>query len=262
MKFNTIIYEVLDERIGVLTLNRPRIINAINREMLQEIDSLASMIEKDNDVRALIVQGAGENFSSGADIKEGSADLNDKAKSLDYILLGVRTFYKISKLPFPTIAKIKGYCIGGGLELAMFCDIRIASKGAKFALMETSRGVIPSFGGTQVLPRIVGVSRAKELIFRAKMIDSEEAFRIGLVNKVVEPGEIDTYVYELAKDIASNSPLAISQAKRAIDEGLDMPLEKGLLLESFTSYSMMDSHDAKEGFKAFIERRKPDFRKR
>ena len=231
---------ILREKNGIayVTINRPKALNALNSATLTELDSVVGEISQKRDVKAVIVTGAGEkSFVAGADIVEMS-----KLNSME--------------------AAVNGYALGGGCELAMACDVRLASKKAKFGQPEVNLGILPSFGGTQRLPRLVGKGRAKELIFSTDMIDAQEAYRIGLANKVYEPDELISKSEEFAKKVMSKSPWGVRLAKASINNGLDVDLEAGLKYESNSFGLCFSTEDQKEGMNAFLEKRKANFKDR
>ena len=245
-----------EDRISIITINRPESLNALNAQTIKEISSALDELASDQQVRVIILTGSGEkSFVAGADIKEFS-DFN-KEKAEDLARTGQNfLFNKIENLSKPVIAAVNGFALGGGLELAMSCHIRYASENAKLGLPEVTLGLIPGYGGTQRLPKLVGKGLANEMIFSAKMISAQKAKEIGLVNEVYPIEELLTKTKELAKTIANNSPMAISKAIHATnlsdtDEGFETEIKYfGELFE-------MD--DKKEGVTAFIEKRKPHF---
>ena len=261
MEFKTIIY-TKEEGIARITINRPEARNALNRTVRQEIKEAIKDIEEDKDVRVAIITGAGDKaFISGADI----ADL----KEMDPIgiekhasTIGQQLYTEIENLRVPVIARINGFCLGGGCELAMSCDIRIASANAKFGQPEINIGIFPGGGGTQRLPRLVGWGRAKELIYTGRIIDAAEAERIGLVDKVVPQDKLDETVNQLAATIASKSPLIISLVKKVINRGMYTDLAAGLSYERGNFCLCFATEDSKEGITAFLEKRKPEFKGR
>ena len=263
MKFESIIYEKDKEKgIVKLTINRPEVRNALNAATRQEIRTAIGEIEKDEDVRVVIITGAGEKaFISGADItafKDATPIMMEESAST----LGQQLFSDIENLSVPVIAMINGFCLGGGLELAMCCDIRIASENAKFGQPEINIGIFPGAGGTQRLPRLIGWGKAKELIYTGKIIDAAEAERIGLVDKVVPPDRLEEEVEQLAATIASKSSLIIKLAKKAINRGMYTDLAAGLAYEKANFALCFATEDHIEGVTAFLEKRKPEFKGR
>ena len=263
MKFESIIYEKDKEKgIVKLTINRPEVRNALNAATRQEIRNAIGEIEKDEDVRVVIITGAGEKaFISGADItafKDATPIMMEESAST----LGQQLFSDIENLSVPVIAMINGFCLGGGLELAMCCDIRIASENAKFGQPEINIGIFPGAGGTQRLPRLIGWGKAKELIYTGKIIDAAEAERIGLVDKVVPPDRLEEEVEQLAATIASKSPLIIKLVKKVINRGMYTDLAAGLAYEKANFALCFATEDHIEGVTAFLEKRKPEFKGR
>jgi len=263
MKFENIIYEKDRERgIAKLTINRPEVRNALNAATRQEIRNAIGEIEKDGDVRVVIITGAGEKaFVSGADItafKDATPIIMEESAST----LGQQLFSNIENLSVPVIAMINGFCLGGGLELAMCCDIRIASDNAKFGQPEINIGLFPGAGGTQRLPRLIGWGKAKELIYTGKIIDAAEAERISLVDKVVPQEKLGEEVNQLAETIASKSPLIIKLVKKVINRGMYTDLAAGLAYEKANFALCFATEDHIEGVTAFLEKRKPEFKGR
>jgi enoyl-CoA hydratase len=251
---NNLLLEV-ENGIAVVTINRPKSLNALNSETLAELSECFSDIEKRDDVKVLILTGSGEkSFVAGADISEMVN--NDAIGGRKMALLAKAAFEKLENMRQVTIAAVNGFALGGGCEIAMACDIRVASENAKFAQPEVGLGTIPGFGGTQRLARLVGKGRAKELIFTTDMIDAQEAYRIGLANKVVPLPELLDKCKEMAKKIMAQSSYAVSLAKTAINAGLDMDLNSGLKLEAALFGLTFATADKKEGMTAFVEKRK------
>lgn len=247
------------EGIGFITINRPEKLNALNKETMDELECLLYEIERDKEVKVIIITGAGEKaFIAGADINELHELKPLKAK--EFSEKGQGIFSKIEKIGKPVICAINGFALGGGCELALACHIRIASKSAKFGQPEVKLGLIPGYGGTQRLTRLVGKGFANELILTGDMINAEEALRIGLVNKVVEPSELIPTCIAIAKKIMANSPVAVKLSLHAINGGADMTLEEGLALEANLFSLSFASEDSKEGTKAFLEKRQPNFK--
>ncbi|RBW67995.1 enoyl-CoA hydratase [Bacillus taeanensis] len=245
--------------IVVLTLNRPQSANAFSTAMLHELHETLYEIKYDRNVRCVIVTGAGEKvFCAGADLKE-RREMNDyevrQAVSL------IRTaMNEVEDLPQPVLAAINGAALGGGLELALACDIRIASTYARFGLTETSLGIIPGAGGTQRLPRLIGKGMAKELVFSARKIEADEAEKIGLVEYMVSHNELMKKTMELAERIVQNAPLALKQAKLAINKGVEVDLNTGLSIEQSAYEAVIPTKDRLEGLRAFKEKRRPIYK--
>ncbi|MGX6970847.1 enoyl-CoA hydratase-related protein [Vagococcus bubulae] len=249
-----------EDEIGILTINRPEALNALNTEVLEALEIILEKIEEE-DIKLLVITGNGEKaFVAGADITEMS-DMNTMQAKV-FSEKGNRVFSKIETFKIPVIAAVNGFALGGGCELALSADIRIASYNAKFGQPEVGLGIIPGFGGTQRLSRTVGMPKAKELIFSGKIISAEEAERIGLVNEIVEAEELMTTTLELAKKIAKQAPLAVEMSKKVMNEGINMTISQGLDYEAASFGALFSTEDQKEGMYAFIEKRKPKFETR
>ena len=258
MNFKNILIERKDE-LEVITINRPNVLNSLNDETISELHRGLREIFKDEQVRVVILTGAGEKaFVAGADIGELKVcnALSGHRKSIN----GQRLLYHIENMEQVAIAAINGFALGGGCELALACDIRIASENAKLGQPEVNLGLIPGYGGTQRLARLVGRGKAKELIFPGDMVDAQEALRIGLVEKVVPPTELMKTAQEMAAKIISKGPLAIKAAKRAINLGLDVDLKSGLEYEAMEFANVCATEDKTEGTSAFLEKRKANFK--
>ncbi|WP_027718115.1 enoyl-CoA hydratase-related protein [Desulfovirgula thermocuniculi] len=257
MSWNNILVEK-DGHTAVLTVNRPQVLNALNAETLLEIDKAVDELAADPAVRVIIITGAGEKaFVAGADIAFMSKLTPLEAR--DFARLGQRVLGKIENLPKPVIAAVNGYALGGGCELAMACDIRVASEKAKFGQPEVNLGLIAGFGGTQRLTRLVNPGIAKEILFTGDMIDAETARRIGLVNHVVPAEELMAFCKSLASRIASRGPVAVRLTKEAVNEGLEMDLEKALAHEADLFGLVFATSDREEGISAFLAKRQPQF---
>ena len=249
------------EKVGWIIINRPDKLNALNLKTIRELKAALLSFKDDPGVMAVILTGSGDKaFIAGADIGE-LANLNS-ASGKEYVLEGQELTKMIESFRKPVIAAVNGYALGGGTELALACHIRIASDNAKMGQPEVKLGLIPGFGGTQRLARLVGKGRAMELILSGKMINAQEASGMGLVNKVVPLSDLLPTCEALAKEILDNSPLAVSYAIEAINEGLDKALEHGLFLEAELFAKACDTEDSKEGTKAFLEKRKANFKGR
>jgi enoyl-CoA hydratase len=258
MEFKNTLYE---KRGGMatITINRPQAMNALNEETIPEILSRLQDAEKDENVRVIVITGAGEKaFCAGLDLKP-MRDIN-VIKAVETSKRGQKLTLAIEELGKPVIAAINGYALGGGLELAMACDIRIASEKARIGQPEVNVGLIPGWGGTQRLPRLVGKGIAKELIFTGKMIDAKTAERIGLVNVVVPTDELMSTVEELAKVIMSKPPIAIRLAKELINSSIETDQGTGLVHEAEAFGILSSTEDYREGVSAFIEKRKPEYK--
>lgn len=256
-EYNNLLYET-SEKICVVTINRPKALNALNAETIYELGRLFEELGKDNAVKAVILTGSGDkSFVAGADITEMQKMTAIEGRNWGKTAQAV--FSKIENLPKLVIAAVNGYALGGGCEIAMACDIRIASEKAKFAQPEVSLGIPPGFGGTQRLPRLVGKGRAKEMLFTGDMIDAAEAYRIGLVNKVTTPEELLPKATEMALKILSRAPLAVQVCKDAVNTGLNVDLESGIAYEAEVFGLCFATQDQKEGMSAFMEKRKAVF---
>ncbi len=246
-------------QIGILTIERPDVFNCLNLETLRTMREHIAKLAFDKEIRAVVVTGAGEKaFCAGADLKERRT--MSELQVQEFIRTIRDTFTELERLNKPVIAAINGAAFGGGTELALACDLRVMSESAQMGLTETSLGIIPGAGGTQRLPRIVGKAKAKELIFTARRISAQEALSIGLVNRVVPADQVMNAACELAEEIAQNAPLALAQAKMAIDFGLEVDLQTGLAIESNAYQVIIPTKDRLEGLEAFKEKRKPVYR--
>ena len=258
MVFQNLIYR-REEGIGILSINRPKALNALNTNLLTELNRAIDMACKDNEVDVMVITGEGKAFIAGADISEMKSMMAEDAR--DFSKLGNALFRKIELMEKPVIAAVNGFALGGGCELAMGCDIRIAGEKAKFGQPEVSLGITPGFGGTQRLSRLVGIAKAKELIFTGKIIDAEAAEKIGLVNEVVPQEELMDRAMEMAKKISSASKSAIKYSKAAINRGFETDIETGLDMERDLFALCFATFDQKEGMEAFLQKRKPKFHK-
>ena len=253
MEFIT--YEV-EGQIGIITINRPKALNALNSAVLDELDKTLDAVDQEA-IRCLILTGAGEkSFVAGADIGEMST--LTKAEGEAFGKKGNDVFRKLARFPSPVIAAVNGFALGGGCELAMSCDIRVASEKATFGMPEVGLGITPGFGGTQRLARIVGTGKAKEMIYGARNIKAEEAYRIGLVNNVYPAEELMPAAKKLASTIARNAPIAVRNCKRAINEGIQVDMDQAIVIEEKLFGSCFETCDQKEGMNAFLEKRKVD----
>ena len=250
--YETIRYEK-EGRIGIATINRPKALNALNGAVVADLEALISEVEKDTELGVLILTGEGRSFVAGADIGE-QRDFNlDQARA--WSKRGSALFRRIEKLEIPTIAAVNGFALGGGCELAMSCDIILASEKAKFGQPEVGLGITPGFSGTQRLPRRVGIAKAKELTFSGKMITAEEAKEIGLANAVYAPEELLNAAKEMANSFLKNSPVAVKYAKVCIDRGMQLDIDSAIALENEMFALCYASPDQKEGMTAFLEKR-------
>ncbi len=242
----------------VVTINRERALNALNKETVNELQQVFSFYWTDESIRCVVLTGAGEKaFVAGADISE-IQDLDVRTGS-DFSAHGLYLMKSIQNFPHPVIAAINGFALGGGCELAMACDIRIASEKAKMGQPEVNLGVTPGFGGTQRLPRLVGRGKAMQLILTGEMVDAQEALRIGLVEEVVPHEKLMDRAMEMAKLICTKAPLAVKAAKECINRGLEVSLTVGCDLEKANFAQVCGSGDKNEGTEAFLEKRKPQF---
>jgi len=257
MEYSTLLYNV-EDGIGVITINRPKALNALNGAVMSDFSDLLPKIAADPAVRVVIITGSGpKSFVAGADITE--MQKMSAIEGRNWGKLGQAVFNQVEKLPQPVIAAVNGFALGGGCELSMACDIRIAAENALFGQPESGLGITPGFGGTQRLPRLVGKGIAKELIFTASNIDAQEAYRIGLVNKVVPAAELMATAQKMAKKIMSKGNTAVQLCKAAINEGLNVDLESGVSYEAEVFGLCFATEDQKEGMTAFVEKRKAKF---
>lgn len=255
--YNFIKLDVKDN-VAVMKIDRPKALNALNTEVLLELEKALEEIKNNESLKVTIITGEGRSFVAGADIAEMKDKTADEAKI--FSRLGNKIFREVEKLEIPVIAAVNGFALGGGCELAMACDIRIASEKAKFGQPEVGLGITPGFGGTQRLSRLVGKAKAKELIFTADIINAFEAEKIGLVNKVVKPEELDQITLEMAQKIASKGKLAVMNSKEAINRGLEADIDTALSIEENLFGLCYSSEDQKEGMQAFLEKRSPKFK--
>lgn len=244
--------------VGWLTICRSEVLNALNKDVLEELESIINKLKSSVSLRVLVITGDGKKaFVAGADI--ASMQSMTAKDALEFAAIGQSVLNKIDKFPKPVIAAVNGFALGGGCELALACDFIVASENAKFGQPEVKLGIIPGFGGTQRLPREIGMRKAKELIFSGRMIDAQEAFRIGLVNKVVPSDSLQSEVNAIAKEISLQGPFAVSISKKAINDGVNTDLESALLIERQSFALCFDTNDQKEGCSAFVEKRRPNF---
>ena len=250
-------YIELEQRghVGIITINRPEVLNALNDHIMHELHEMLDDLDNREDIHVLVITGAGRAFVAGADIGEmvDFSAVNAKAFSQH----GNRTLSRLSRLTRPVIAAVNGFALGGGCELAMACDIRVASEKAKFGMPEVGLGITPGFGGTQRLARIVGMSVATELILTGRIINAQEALSIGLVNHVYPPEEMLDKALELANAIAAQPQVAVRQAKQAIRTGKQIDINTGVEYESESFGLCFSTQDQKEAMHAFLEKRKP-----
>lgn len=241
--------------IAVATINRPKALNALNSDVLNDLSELVDLVNADEEIRALILTGSGEKaFVAGADIGEMSS--LTKAEGEAFGKRGNDAFRKIETLAIPTIAAINGFALGGGCELSMSCDIRLCADTAVFGQPEAGLGITPGFGGTQRLARLVGAGMAKQMIYTAKNIKADEALRIGLVNAVYPLEELLTAAEKMANTIAKNAPIAVRACKKAINDGLQVDIDQAIVIEEKLFGGCFETDDQKEGMAAFLEKRK------
>jgi enoyl-CoA hydratase len=253
-------YQILktqnQDGILTITISRPEALNALNTKFFSEMDHLLDAVAQDDSVKVIVISGEGKAFVAGADIAE-MVDKNS-SEGTDFSLRGQSVFRKMEKLDKPIIAAINGFALGGGLELALACDIRLASAKAKFGQPEVNLGLIPGFAATQRLPRLIGTGNALWLLMSAEMIDATEAQRIGLVQKVFDPEALKDSAMEMAKLIASKGPKAVKKIKKVVRQGMEMDFDAGSHLEA-DEFGSLFGNEGEEGMRAFLEKRKPNF---
>jgi len=259
MSYETII---LDRKEGIeyLTINRPKVFNAINNQMIEEMKRAIEEFHQDKLVGVVIITGTGKAFQTGADIEELSQ--MSPLEILQWNQGVVENFDALEKMRQPVIAAINGYALGGGLELALACTIRIAADSAKMGLPEVKIGILPGAGGTQRLPRLIGKGLAAEMILTGEMIDAKEAYRIGLVNRVVPAEQLMATAEEIGRKILRNAPIAVALAKDAIEVGKNLPLDGAIQYAQKNCITCFSTEDMKEGTAAFLQKRKPQFKGR
>ena len=258
MPYKYILVEKAD-RIGYVKINRPEVYNAVSVEAILELEKAVQDFNSDQQVSVVVVTGEGKSFVSGSDISK-LVEM-DSIKAREYSQIGQRVLDLIENMEKPVIAAVNGFALGSGCEIAMACDIRVASEKAKFGQPEVKLGLIPGHAGTQRLARIVGIAKAKELIFTGEMIDAQEALRIGLVNKVVAPDVLLEEVKNIARKIIDVGPTAVRIAKTVINRGIDANLTTANSYETEAFSILFSTDEAKEGMKAFLEKRKPEWDK-
>ncbi len=257
MEYKNILFNV-EEEIAIITFNRPKVLNAMNSEILTEILDAATICEKDDNIKVLILTGAGDKaFVAGADISQMQNSTTIESQQM--MELGHRTLRLIETMPKPSIAAVNGFALGGGTEITLACDIRFASEKAVFGQPEILIGIIPGWGGTQRLPRLVGMGIAKEMILGGIQINAQRAYEIGLVNRVFPPENLLDETRKFALKLAKLPPFALKMAKNAINYGFDLPLDNANKLEISCIAQCFSTQDQKEGMKAFLEKRKPVF---
>lgn len=256
MEYENIILDKKDH-IAILSFNRSHVLNALNSDVLNELDKVLDEIVEDKDIYVLIITGKGKAFVAGADISEMKDKTPEEGRK--FAELGLKVFRKIELMEKPVIAAVNGFALGGGCELAMSCDIRIASEKAKFGQPEVGLGITPGFAGTQRLSRLVGIGKAKELIFTTNVVGADEAEKLGLVNTVVEHDNLIPEALDLAKNIASKAQLAIKYAKTSINRGSETDIGTGMSIEKDLFGLCFATEDQREGMSAFLEKRKANF---
>ena len=260
MKFRNLRLEIDSGGVAELTLERPEVLNALNEETIRELDAAFRSLERDENVRIVLLSGAGKAFSAGADIPE--VHRLDAETSQAFSRRGHAVLNRIERGSKPVLAAVRGFCLGGGCELALACHIRIAGSDARIGLPEVRLGIIPGYGGTQRLARIVGRSKALELLLCGRTMTAQEALAAGLVVRVVEPDDLLPTCRELASRIAGQAPLAVRYCFEAVNRGYDLPLQAGLDLETALFGLASGTDDMKEGTRAFMEKRRPRFKGR
>ncbi|MDA1081010.1 MAG: enoyl-CoA hydratase-related protein [Gemmatimonadetes bacterium] len=257
MEFELILVETTD-RVATITINRPDKLNALNATVFAELSAAVEALNANADVGVIVITGAGRSFVAGADIAElatkSAAELEARSRA------GQVTFRAIERSPKPVIAAVNGFALGGGCELALACHVRFASTKAKFGLPETKLGLIPGYGGTQRLPRLIGRGPALRLILSGETIDGTEAFRLGIADGLAEPEALMAAVVAFAKTVLANGPLALARAIESVDSGLDLPFDAATANESRLFGSLGDTADMREGVQAFLEKRPAMFR--
>ena len=253
----TMLKKEVNEGLAIVTIDRPEALNALNNALLQELKDMFTELRDDEEVRAIILTGAGKAFVAGADIAAMNAMTPIEGREM--MILGHSLMDLIEDMEKPVIAAVNGFALGGGCELSMACDIRIASEKAKFGQPETGLGIIPGFGGTQRLPRLVGKSMAKYLLFTSDVIDAERAEQIGLVEKVVPVGALMEEAEKVARRIMANGPIAVGLVKKAVNKGYDLPLREATSLEIELEAVAFSTEDKTEGMTAFQEKRDKHF---
>jgi enoyl-CoA hydratase len=257
MQFNNLLF-VAEGAVATVTVNRPKALNALNQETLEEMLRCFQALAEDSSIRSVIITGSGEKaFVAGADI--AFMTHLDPLAAKNFALLGQKVMNSIENLPQPVIAAVNGFALGGGCELALACDIRLASENAKFGQPEVNLGVLPGFAGTQRLPRLIGKGLASELLFTGDIIDAAEAYRIGLVNRIVPQPQLLALCREMAEKIVSRGPVAVRLCKEAVNSGLEMDMARACQYEADQFALCFTSDQQKEGMTAFLEKRSAKF---
>ncbi len=253
----TVLLDVKDG-IGYITINRPEALNALSSQVLKDLNEVLDVVETSTEIGVVIVTGAGEkSFVAGADIKE--MDKMTPTQAFEYMTYANDTFSRLEHLRQPSIAAINGYALGGGMELALSTDIRLGHEKVLLGFPEVTLGIIPGFAGTQRMPRLIGISKAKELIFTARNVKGPEAVELGILNRLVPAEELMQEAENLAKSILKNAPLAVEKAKHVISVGTELPLQSTIRLETEAEALLFSTEDKKEGMGAFVEKRKAVF---
>lgn len=248
----------IEGKMAVIEINHPPV-NVLTDDVLADLSKVISYLENTDELRIAIITGSGSKaFVAGADIK--SFPELDEESGIELVAYGRKIFERVAGLSIPTICAVNGFALGGGCELALACDIRVASKNAKFGLPEVGLGILPGYGGTQRLPRLVGPGKAKEMIFTGALVLAEEAYRIGLVEQLAPEGGALPLAKKLAQQILEKAPISVSMAKKAVDEGMEMSLQEGLELETKYFGKLCATEDKNEGTTAFLEKRSPQFK--
>lgn len=258
MQYQNLIYEIRD-KVAYLTLNRPQVLNSFSMELKRELEDAVTQIEKDDNIWGVIITGMGKAFSSGTDISEFPSTVEQARKVTAY---SQKLFSLVENIGKPVIAAINGFALGGGLELALSCDIRVIAEKAKLGFPEVKISAIPCYGGTQRLTRLVGAGRAKEIIYTGAMVSAIDALNMGLVNHVAANGQEMEKAEEIMREILNNAPMAVAYAKLCINKGTEMSLEYALELETNLVSMLVATHDLEEGSQAFLEKRSPVFQNR
>lgn len=256
MKMRFIDIETIDG-VGIVKVNRPDAMNALNSKVLKELDMAIDDIRKNDFVKVVVLTGEGKAFVAGADV--GEMQHLNTIKAREFAQLGMEVFRKLENLPKPVIAAVNGFALGGGCELAMSCDFIVAGDKAKFGQPEVSLGITPGFGGTQRMTRLVGRNMTKELIYTGRIIDAARAKEIGLVNEVVDNGELIRRAVEIAQEISGNSRTAVGYSKSSINRGMEADIDTGLSIEKDMFGLCFATDDQIEGMKAFLDKRIPNF---
>lgn len=254
-----VLFKVVESNIGILTLNRPKAANALSRKLIEDFIQMIEKVNRRTDILCTIITGSTNRvFCAGADLKERRTMSEDEVFETVELIGQLTT--KVEQMKMPTIAALNGAAFGGGLELALACDLRLAKKNISMGLTETSLAIIPGAGGTQRLPRLIGIGKAKELIYTSKRISSEKAYQIGLIEQIFPEENFLNAVIDYAKKIAKNGPIALQQAKLAINKGIEVDLHTGLDIERLCYKETIPTEDRLEGLKAFQEKRAPKYK--